>query len=344
MRHLLSSVALALSISIWVGPVRAALDDTTRNHLRKLMNEGGALFEQNQIEEARGKWLEVLRVMPLPGAALWAARATVKLGRLREALELYESAIKMERNELWKGDAQQMAQIEAKQELEPLRSRVPTLQVEIEGFSETDQVTVDGVSIEASGLGKPLLVDPGKHVVVATRSGKSVTKSVDLPEGRSHSITLSFEREAPNPPPVVTPLPASSQTQAGSAPSMATAPSAVATPPPTKTPIQQYAMWTSFGVGAAGLLVGATTGLVAVSKHSSLKDQGCSSTQCTDPALEKDMNSYNRLLPVATAGFIVAGIGAAAGVTLWLTKPKQESAGKVSLLVGPGSLVVKGQY
>ncbi|HMA95523.1 MAG TPA: hypothetical protein VKP30_22695 [Polyangiaceae bacterium] len=82
-------------------------------------------------------------------------------------------------------------------------------------------------------------------------------------------------------------------------------------------------MWTSFGIGAAGLIVGSTTGFMALSKHSSLKDSGCTSDECFDSDLQSPMDSYNKLRPIAAAGFIVGGVGAAAGLTLWLTKPKQ---------------------
>jgi len=330
---------IALSLSLWAAPVSAAIDAKTRDHLRALMNEGGALFEQNQVESARAKWLEVLQVIPIPAAAVWAARANVKLNQLRAAVELYERALAMQPNELWKGDAQQQAQAEAKQELAALKPRIPTLTIELDGLVLSDAVTVDGVNLDVAGLNQPQPLDPGAHVVVATRKGKSVTRRVELAEGQHETARMRFEPETSSPVVATSPTVTGALTpsHAGAQPNM------VATPQ-TKTTTQQYAMWTNFGIGAAGLIVGTTTGLMALGKHSSLKDSGCTSDECFDSDLQSQMDSYNKLRPIAAAGFIVAGVGAAAGLTLWLTKPKQESPTSVSLVIGPGLLTAQGRY
>src|SRR5512133_2072017 len=371
MRLIQAWFGIALSLSLCGAPASAAIDAKTRDHLRALMNEGGALFEQDQVEAARGKWLEVLQVMPIPAAALWAARANVKLGKLRAAAELYESALAMQPNELWKNDAQQRAQAEAKQEVAALMPRIPTLKFEMDGLVLPDAVTVDGVNRDVAGLTKPQPLDPGTYVVVATRNGKSVTQRVELAEGQQATMKLGFKPEAaptspgvfgtPTSPVATTPTSSSGGTQLNAAtptssradtrPNSATPtsnrtgtqPDVTATPQ-TKNSTQQYAMWTSFGIGAAGLIVGTTTGLMLLSKHSSLRDAGCTTDECFDPALQSDMDKYNKLRPISAAGFIVAGVSAAAGLTLWLTKPKQESASSVSMVIGPGILTAQGRY
>src|SRR5512145_980809 len=104
----------------------------------------------------------------------------------------------------------------------------------MDGLVLPDAVTVDGVNLDVTGLTKPQPFDPGTYVVVAMRNEKPVT-----------------QRNA------------------------ATHPGVTATPQTkTKTTTQQYAMWTCFGTGAAGMIVGTTTGLMVLSKHSNLKDAG----------------------------------------------------------------------
>lgn len=337
---------IALSLSLWGAPASAAVDAKTRDHLRDLMNEGGALFEQNEFEAARSKWQEVLKEVPIPAAALWVARATVKLGRLRAAVHFYESALAMQPNELWKNDAQQQAQAEAKQELAALNQRIPTLKIEIEGL--VDAVTVEGVSLDLSGLSKPQPLDPGTYVIVATYNEKSVTRRVELAEGQHQIVSLSFETETSSPAVptssavIGTPTSSAAATAARSS-NAGTQPDVAATAQ-TKNSTHQYAIWTSFGIGAAGLIVGTTAGLMALSKHSSLKGSGCSNDECFDPTLQSQMDSYNKLRPIAAAGLIVAGVGAAAGLTLWLARPKQESASGVRLVLGPGTLTAQGRY
>lgn len=351
MKHHRTWLAILFASSFWAGAASAAIDPKMRDHLRDLMNEGGVLFEQNQFEAARDKWVEVLQVMPIPGAALWAARANVKLHRFRAAVEHYQRAIAMQPNELWKGNAQQEAQAEAKQELAALTPRVPTLKIDVEGgLAATDAVTLDGGTVSVASLSAPLLLDPGRHVVVATRNGRSVSKELTVGEAQHQSVKLRFESVALNT--SSAPLPAlTRQPKSNSGISQHDVTQHDVSAPPqtqieTRTPNrnQDYAMWTSFGIGAAGLVLGTTAGLVAWSKHSSLMDSGCSSEQCTDPALQSKMESYNGLLPVATAGFVIAGVGAAAGLTLWLTAPKQASVGDVRFGIGPNGLAAQGNY
>ncbi len=96
------------------------------------------------------------------------------------------------------------------------------------------------------------------------------------------------------------------------------------------------------GVGAAGAVFGATTGIMAVSKHGQLSGD-CPYHQCPRDYWS-DSKSFDTLRHLTTIGFVVAGVGAATGVTLLLTRPKIESQPVASLWLAPACAGVKGTF
>jgi len=152
---------------------------------------------------------------------------------------------------------------------------------------------------------------------------------------------LEKDLSAPPPPPAVAPGPATGA-----------APAAGATASPggdtaTGGSKGSVAPWIAFGVGGVGLAVGAITGGLALGKHSTLTTE-CPSGQCAtnDSQAQSDLSSYHTMGAVSTVGFIVAGVGAAAGVILLITAPKsQPTTGfTVSPTLGLGSVGAIGNF
>ncbi len=82
-------------------------------------------------------------------------------------------------------------------------------------------------------------------------------------------------------------------------------------------------------------------------EHSDLSG-ACAGGSCP-PSQYGNLDSYHTLSTLSTVGFIVAGVGAAAGVTLLLVGPKDDStpaqAGlSVTPYLGPGSLGAVGSF
>jgi hypothetical protein len=104
----------------------------------------------------------------------------------------------------------------------------------------------------------------------------------------------------------------------------------------------------AFGVGGAGLLVGGITGFLAMGKKSDL-DKVCTNGTCP-PSAQSDLDSYHSMGMISTIGFIVAGVGAAAGVVLLVTQPKnpppQAATTKLQVTpyVGLGSVGAIGRF
>jgi hypothetical protein len=105
-------------------------------------------------------------------------------------------------------------------------------------------------------------------------------------------------------------------------------------------------------VGGAGLIAGGITGLLAIQKHNTLNTV-CPNGACTQDIYAHNtntLNAYHTMSTVSTVGFIVAGVGVAAGTILLLTLPKSSSTqtgandAEVSAFLGWGSAGVKGTF
>jgi hypothetical protein len=102
------------------------------------------------------------------------------------------------------------------------------------------------------------------------------------------------------------------------------------------------------GVGALGLTTGIVTGLMAGSRYSKA-ESGCPQHACVQGSAGADaLDSFRTLRTVSTIGYIVGGVGLAAGTTLFLIAPANAStaarAGGVNVWVGASSVGVLGAF
>jgi hypothetical protein len=105
--------------------------------------------------------------------------------------------------------------------------------------------------------------------------------------------------------------------------------------------------WSAIGVGAAGVLTGAITGALAISKKSKLDDGDCVNRVCWNQTMQDDLNGYSTLKTVSSIGFIAGGVLAATGVVLLVTAPKQDTTtatGPMWVRVGAGNVAAGGQF
>ena len=95
-------------------------------------------------------------------------------------------------------------------------------------------------------------------------------------------------------------------------------------------------------MGAAGLALGATTGLIVVLKYGDLNSQ-CKNRNCNGEHTP-EVNTYNTMRTLSTVGFIVGGVATAAGVTLLLTTPKENSSARVGICLSPNTAAIEGDF
>ena len=211
------------------------------------------------------------------------------------------------------------AQTNASGALLVLDARLVHLRVVVAGAAPGTQVVVrvDGAPTELSD--EPLHLEPRDHDVTASTSdGRSATARVPGSEPGDRTITLDLKATA-----VVESL---------------------AAPPPESLFAGVLPASIAFGIGAIGIGVGIGTGVASLGKVRELKD-ACPQNPCSsDHAPLAD--SARTLGTVSTVGFVVAGVGVAAGVTLLvLRRPSTKDAKpSAALRAAPTSLSLEGSF
>ena len=82
----------------------------------------------------------------------------------------------------------------AKEHTRNITAKVPSLQITVS--TPEAEVRIDGTRIASTEYGK-VEVDPGSHEVVGTTKGKKkVVQTIDVPEGTSKPITITFTEDA----------------------------------------------------------------------------------------------------------------------------------------------------
>jgi hypothetical protein len=199
-----------------------------------------------------------------------------------------------------------------------LNKALPTIIVSATDASGNDvaavTVTVDGAPFATSLSGLSLPIEPGSHTLrFAAGGAPMVERTVVIKQGekdRHINVTLG------------------SSTAATSAPS---------TPPAGAWSTQKTLAVVSAGVGVAGFVAGAVTGVIALSDTSATHSD-CTPTLCSTQghaSALSEHSSASTMGAVSTAGFIVGAVGLAGAGVLWFTAPKGEKRSASALRSGP---------
>lgn len=325
----LSCAALTSAPHAWSQQV----DDATRNTARSLAGEGKDAFDAKNYARAFDLFHRAYALVPAPTIALYEAQSLIKLGRLVEAEEAYMRAI---RTTLDAHSSEQFraAVQDAERELAELQPRLPKATIVITGpaAGSTDvQVTLDGKPLPPAMVGVGIPVDPGRHVLRAVASGGEPSEvSFEISEKEQRRLEIApVPGEVAAPPPVVR---------------ADTAPPDVA--PKPQRPWQKPLGIAVGSVGVAGLATGIVTGLMAGSRHATV-ERDCPGKVCTEGSAAADaLESFRTLRTVSTIGYVVGGVGLAAGAALLLTAPpsSSQSARSVEVWVTAGGVSVQGAF
>lgn len=286
--------------------------DETKEQARIEGEAGLKAFGDQKYADAFEHFKKADSLFHAPTLVLYMARCEDKLDKPIEARELYRNLI----TEAIRPNAPKQfkeAQGDAKRELAEVEKRIAHVRVTVQGDPNA-AFTVDGASVPASELAAGKEIDPGTHSIQATGQGKIATKQVTVLPGANDAIALAY------PAPVV---------QA---------------PPREHRKGSLLPAEIAFGVGGAGLVFGAITGIVSTSKTSSVKSD-CVGNTC--PAADRSKaDSAQTFATMSTAGFFVAGIGAAAGVVLLVVRPKIGASASVEVQgkATPNGLELDGRF
>jgi hypothetical protein len=202
---------------------------------------------------------------------------------------------------------------------------------------ETATVSIDGEQLSAAAVGLPRAVDPGHHAVVVETATAEGKQEIDIKEAEQKPIEVAL---------VV----------------VRTAPATASVEPNDKEPEQPLSKhtshgptlltWSAIGLGVVGVAVGTVTGVLSMSKKSSLAKE-CENDVC-GPSSYADYNAANSLATISTIAFSVTGACAVvAVVTLGVghnastsPAPAAQAASRVTVTpwVGLGGGGVSGTF
>jgi hypothetical protein len=290
-------------------PTTAYAQDADIAQARQLGQQAQAAYDAGNYAESEKLWSAAAKLYAAaPTLTLGLARTQAKQGKVVAAQESYNRIIREWGSVASPPPAFKDALDAAKAEVGAVSAKVASVIVTVDG-PPSPVVTIDGVTVPVAALGLKRPVDPGPHTVKASAEGfHPAQQPFQVGEGASAEVKLKLEK---SPDVAVVPPPGGATTPGE--------------PPPAGGKKSSNTLaYVAFGVGGAGLLVGAITGLIAVGKHGDLNDK-CPGGTC--PASEQsNVDSYKSMGTISTIGFIVAGVGGAAGVILLFTAPKETAS------------------
>ena len=286
------------------GGVAGAQDKATAEDLYQ---QGMALLKQAKWAEAAAKLEESNRIDPAPGTTVNLADCYEHMGRLASAWTLFVDAATV----FSRRTPPDPRADKAKARAEALYPKLARLTVEApEGVRGLPGLVVkrDGVEVGAAQLGTGIAVDPGTHVIEVSAPGKKPwTKDVKV-EGDAAKVTVTIGplEDAPK---------GANETGGAGAGDGASGGTG-------EWPWQKKAALGVGAAGVAGLVAGAVTGGLALTKAGDLSKE-CSAGDphlCTvnGVALASDAKT---MATVSTLGFAAGGVLAAAGIVLWIVAP-----------------------
>lgn len=257
------------------------------------------------LEKFRGAWATA----PTPIIGLELGRTYMQRGELIEAREAFLAVgrLKVESDETAKSA---QARTEAGELAEQLRPKIATLNVKVTGATDGATLTVDGANVPLISGSATRKVNPGKHELVVKSGGAEKRDAVDVAEGESKDVAEDMNGATPTttvPTPQPTPQPTPGPTES--------------TSPDWVRPAMIYG---GFGLAGVGVVVGGATGIVALGKSRTVKNE-CPGQVCPESA-RKDVTSGRTFATISTVGWIAGAVGAGAGlVGLFVLKPTAKS-------------------
>jgi hypothetical protein len=341
---------LAFGIGLALPTIAHAQSDEDKSIARAMGQEGQAALDKKDFKTAEDRFKRAIRIFdeakaPVPPTLLLGfARGAAGNGHVIAAQEAYNRII---RTGTPPGAPQVFVDAvnDAKKEIDAVGARVAKVRISVTGC-DNPKVTLDDAPMSSAALGVSRPVDPGSHVVKATAEGcKPGEASFTVSEGKESEATVTLTKDESTPPPNNPPP--------NNPPPNNPPPN---NPPPSNPPPPASGMsglkiggFIALGVGGAGLILGAVTGLLATGKASTLKDtcqKSGNNWVCANDQSDA-IASYKTSATLSTVGFIVGGVGVAAGLVMILVAPKPKETAASAWIrpyVGAGEIGAVGAF
>ena len=304
-------MACVLALLAVTGVARAQAEDAALRQARERFRQAISLQTGGDWGGALSLLREVAAVKITPQVRFNMALCEENLGQLVAARGSYELTIV----EAEAGDDTGSVVDEARQRLDALQARIPKVVIERGEGADLARVSLDGVVVGATLLGKPMPIDPGPHVVEASAQGFSTFReSFRVAEKEQKFVRITL-----------TPL----TTDAAQSQEQAALPADHPAPDEARRSVWP---WVLGGAGVASVAASGVFLLLRANAVSDLDEQcGAQRDQC--PASASDTiergQTYSTLANVTLIGGAVL-IGA--GATWWVVE--SPSSKKVGIRAG----------
>ncbi len=311
-RALAAAVLLATSPCFAEGPIDAP--EANKKAAQQLLGEGNQLLGDGEDIAALEKFRGAYERYPSPKILLNIGTTLRQLGRNVEAAAVYESYLR-------DPGAEPTRAADLRRILNEIDAIVGRIRIETSERSVA--VRLDGKPLEGFVSGASLRVEPGDHTVVASTSGfPPAVYSVKLQPREEHLVTLVFK--APEVKSIFV-----DRVVAGT---------------------QRTIALTLGGLGAAGIVAGIASGIVAKVKDSAADEHCLDQGPCDARGVELG-RSATTSATISTITF-AAGAGLlGTGVVLFVTAPSAKHApspeldpGRVKVSFGGTSLQIGGAW
>lgn len=313
-----------LSLSV---PARAQSEGTAAA-AESLFQEGRKLMDAKRYGEACPKFAASQKMAPAIGTLLNLADCYEKNNQLASAWARFHEAIAL---------AQRLGRTAREQTARERADKLEPRLIKLTILSRTAgvEVKLDGAPIDSAAMATPIPVDPGRHSVEATAKGKKpFTKDFEVTEkSRSPSVEI----------PVLEDEPRAEVRDDRTDPKKD---KKTSTPDESKKwPAQKTLGLVIAGVGVVGLGVGGIFGLRTRSQWSEAVEH-CTGNECDQDGFDL-ANSARTSGNISTVAVIAGGAFLVGGGILFFTAPKTPKSTAASTLrvgLGPGSLLLGGQF
>jgi hypothetical protein len=321
--------SLVLLVVSSVARLALAQSDADRATARELAKDGYGALTKQDFKTAEDSFRRADSLVHSPLLVIDHARALMGLGRYVEAQErlalVLREGVPSTAPRVWSTAIPTARQLLA--EVEP---KIAWLTVVVRGAPEP-QVTIDEKPVPAMALGVRRAADPGERVLTVSAEGfLSQTTTVALEPGGERAVEIELVVDPDAKPTLAEEKAAKEKADAASR-----------SKPRVDDSHSRTLTYVAFGVGGAGIAVGAVTGILALGKRSNLKDQ-CSGSSCPASS-SKDVDSYHLYGTISGIGWGLGLAGAVTGVVLLLTSEDDKSS-SMSLSVSPTQVGLSGAF